>query len=116
MHLRLMNQSNHGVDTPVSAGTMILFSQIPHEYLALVWPIAVGFSLTSKSWGDVVIDALSNISFDREVFDRLVLQPSRKKMIQALVKHTSGFHDVVEGKGEGTVFLLYGKVSAFFAQ
>ncbi|KAL7542096.1 hypothetical protein ACHAXR_013216 [Thalassiosira sp. AJA248-18] len=95
----------------VSAGTMILFSQVPVEYLALVWPTTVGFSLTSKSWGDVVIDGLKDIAFDQDVFDRLVLSDSRKRMIKALVKHTSsksGFHDLVEGKGEGTVFLLYG--------
>jgi len=92
-------------------GGMILFRQIPEEYLALVWPTTVGFSLTSKSWGDVIIDGLTNITFNPEVFDLLVLPHARKRMIKALVKHTSvsGFHDLVEGKGEGTCFLLHGQ-------
>jgi len=112
----LVNQSKGGSATSetegaVSAGGMILFSQIPAEYLALVWPTTVGFSLTSKSWGDVIIDGLKDITFDPDVFDRLVIPDSRKRMIKALVKHThaSGFHDLVAGKGEGTVFLLYGQ-------
>jgi hypothetical protein len=93
-------------------GDMILFSQIPDEYLALAWPTLVGFSLTSKSWGDVIIDGLKEIEFDESIFERLVLPDNRKQMIKALVKHTScaegGFRDLVKGKGEGTVFLLYG--------
>jgi hypothetical protein len=93
-------------------GDMILFSQIPEEYLSLAWPTLVGFSLTSKSWGDVIVDGLKEIDFDESIFERLVLPDTRKQMIKALVKHTScakgGFRDLVKGKGEGTVFLLYG--------
>ena len=95
----------------VNTGDMILFSRIPDEYLALAWPNLAGFSLTAKSWGDVIIDGLADITFDPEVFDRLVLPQSRKRMIQALVKNTNidgGFHDLVKGKGEGLVLLLYG--------
>jgi len=95
-----------------SPGGMIVFHQIPEEYLALVWPTTVGFSLTSKSWGDIIIDGLKDIAFDPEVFDLLVLPQSRKRMIKALVKHTNandGFHDLVQGKGEGTCFLLHGE-------
>jgi hypothetical protein len=95
-----------------TAGGMILFNKIPDEYLTLVWPIAIGFSFTSKAWGDVIVDGLQLITFDSNLFERLVLPDSRKHMIKALVKHTGGigFHDLVEGKGEGTVFLLYGPV------
>ncbi|KAL3774378.1 hypothetical protein ACHAW5_009075 [Stephanodiscus triporus] len=94
----------------VTASGMILFSKIPNEYLTLVWPTTVGFSFTSKAWGDVIVDGLKFITFDPNLFERLVLPDTRKRMIKALVKHTSasGFHDLVEGKGEGTVFLLYG--------
>jgi hypothetical protein len=91
---------------------MILFSKIPDEYLTLVWLTTVGFSFTSKAWGDVILDGLKIITFDLNVFERLVLPDACKRIIKALVKHTSasGFYDLVEGKGEGTVFLLYGPV------
>ena len=110
-HLKLADAKEHR--SSPSSGDMLLFSQIPEEYLALAWPTLVGFSLTSKSWGDVTIDGLKEIDFDESIFERLVLPDSRKQMIKALVKHTAcaegGFRDLVEGKGEGTVFLLYGE-------
>lgn len=118
LHLRLVDNrrtgaaggESKGAGGDVSAGSMVLFSEIPKDYLPFVWPTTVGFSLTSKAWGDVVIGGLKGIIFDPAVFDLLVLPPSRKRMIKALVKHTSssGFHDLVQGKGEGTCFLLYG--------
>mmetsp|Transcript_19687 Transcript_19687/g.38967 ORF Transcript_19687/g.38967 Transcript_19687/m.38967 type:complete len:537 (+) Transcript_19687:3-1613(+) len=117
MHLRSMDQDNaikmgqHDSAQSVSSGEMILFSQIPDEFCAMTWPNLIGFSLTSKSWGDVAIDGLNEIHFDKDIFDRLVLADKIKRMIKALVKHTNadaGFHDLVKGKGEGTVFLLYG--------
>eukprot|EP00804_Cyclotella_cryptica_P007578 CCRYP_010666-RA/>CCRYP_010666-RA protein AED:0.06 eAED:0.06 QI:1072/1/1/1/0.66/0.5/4/655/681 len=113
LYLRSKQQNKiSGSSTPENTGDMVLFSQVPHEYLPLVWPSLVGFSLTNKSWGDVLLDGIKDIQFDPEIFDRLFLPESRKRMIKALIKHTNvegGFHDLVAGKGEGTVFLLYGE-------
>lgn len=96
---------------------MVLFDVIPDDFLELVWPCVIGFSLTAKAWGDCLVDGLQDISFSEDVFDRLVLPEDRKRLIQALVKHSSpkhegpnkhNFQDLIKGKGEGTVFLLYG--------
>eukprot|EP00574_Skeletonema_japonicum_P012330 CAMPEP_0201718278 /NCGR_PEP_ID=MMETSP0593-20130828/3826_1 /ASSEMBLY_ACC=CAM_ASM_000672 /TAXON_ID=267983 /ORGANISM="Skeletonema japonicum, Strain CCMP2506" /LENGTH=942 /DNA_ID=CAMNT_0048208537 /DNA_START=9 /DNA_END=2834 /DNA_ORIENTATION=+ len=112
LHMKMKEYKLH-LKLADAKGDMVLFSQIPEEYLALHWPTLVGFSLTSKSWGDVTIDGLKEIEFDKSIFERLVLPDSRKQMIRALVKHTScvegGFRDLVKGKGEGTVFLMYGE-------
>lgn len=112
-HQSAVDGRRNKVSDSVPAGSMILFSKIPAEYMAMVWPFMIGFSLTAKSWGDIIIDGLRDIIFDPDVFSRLVLPKSRKIMIKALVKHTccaeGGFRDLVEGKGEGTVFLLYGE-------
>jgi SpoVK/Ycf46/Vps4 family AAA+-type ATPase len=52
---------------------------------------------------------LYEIEFREETFDRLVLPASQKRMIKALVRHSSdSFQDIVAAKGEGSVFLLYG--------
>lgn len=92
-----------------SDSSMILFDNVPEDYLHMTWPATIGFSFTSKSWGDVLVDGLSDIQFDQTVFDKLVLPPARKRMIKALVSHsTDTFSDIVSGKGEGSVFLLYG--------
>merc|ERR1712157_94575 len=74
--------------------------------------MVVGFSLTAKAWGDVLVDGLEQIKFQENIFNHLVLSEKRKMMVKALVRHSSSnnntFCDLVEGKGEGTVFLLYG--------
>lgn len=98
------------------ANGLILFDQVPDDMLEFVWPSVVGFSLTAKAWGDVLVDGLEEIEWQEGIFDRLVVPDNRKQMVKALVRHscsssgTEGvkFHDLVPGKGEGTVFLLYG--------
>lgn len=91
---------------------LILFDKVPDDYLEMVWPMVVGFSLTAKAWGDVLVDGLEQIKFQENIFNHLVLPEKRKMMVKALVRHSSSnsntFCDLVEGKGEGTVFLLYG--------
>jgi hypothetical protein len=95
--------------------TMVLFDRIPDDFLEFVWPSVIGFSLSTKAWGDCLVDGLEDIAFAEDVFERLVLPESRKRLVKALVKHSSGsvggthgFHDLIAGKGEGIVFLLYG--------
>lgn len=88
---------------------ILLFDRVPEDYLEMTWPAVVGFSFTSKAWGDVLVDGLHDINFQEEAFDRLVLPASRKRMVRAVVRHSSdSFHDVISGKGEGSVFLLHG--------
>mmetsp|Transcript_30278 Transcript_30278/g.73700 ORF Transcript_30278/g.73700 Transcript_30278/m.73700 type:complete len:1058 (-) Transcript_30278:143-3316(-) len=93
---------------------MILFDYVPDSLLEFTWPLVLGFSLAAGCWGDCLVDGLEDIQFQSEVFDRLVLPSSRKRLVQALVKHNGqdsgmAFHDLIAGKGEGTVFLLHGK-------
>ena len=106
------------------SGGMMLFDTIPDDYLEMVWPCVIGFSLTAKAWGDCLVDGLEDIQFSKDIFDRLVLPDNRKRLIKALVKHSShisnsnvgagnvqpkySFQDLIQGKGEGSVFLLYG--------
>lgn len=87
----------------------LFLKSIPLFLMDLTWPTLTGFSFTSKLWGDVLVDGLFPIEFSESTFDRLVLPASRKRMIKALVRHSSdSFNDIVSGKGAGTVFLLYG--------
>ena len=91
------------------ATTMILLDKIPNNLLEMTWPAVIGFSFTSNTWGEVLIDGLSEIKFNESAFDNLVLPQSRKRMVKALVRHSnSAFTDIVSDKGEGSVFLLYG--------
>jgi len=88
---------------------MIIFDKIPSKFIAMTWPAVVGFSFSCKSWGDILVDGISKINFDKSTFDKLVLPSARKRMIKALVRHSNtSFSDIISGKGEGSVFLLYG--------
>lgn len=86
--------------------------KIPKEQLALTWPTVAGFSFSCKAWGEVMVSGLSKINFDDNAFDQLVLDESKKRLIQALVaNHKSGgkaFTDIITGKGAGKIFLLHG--------
>jgi hypothetical protein len=110
------NQYQTKNESDVDDEGMVLFDAIPEDYLEFVWPCVIGFSLTAKAWGDCLVDGLEDILFSEDVFDRLVLPEDRKRLIKALVKNSSpkasgdahNFQDLIKGKGEGTVFLLYG--------
>ena len=109
MRQQQQQEDKKNASSPDAHDNMILFNTVPEEYLTMTWPAAVGFSFTSKTWGDVLVDGLEEIKFEEATFDRLVLPPARKRMIKALVRHSSdSFSDIVSGKGEGSVFLLYG--------
>ncbi len=115
LHLRSTKQENgsaaSGNEAPKARNEdgLILFDQVPLDLLDMVWPFVIGFSLTTRGWGDILVDGLEEIKWQEDVFDRLVLPEKRKTMVKALVRHGSdSFHDLIQGKGEGTVFLLYG--------
>jgi len=89
---------------------------IEDEDLYRTWPTVAGFSFSAKTWGEIVIQNLSEIEFDDDAYDRLVLQPEKKSLIQALVEDNKafqevdkiGFTDIITGKGGGVIFLLHG--------
>jgi len=109
---------------------LLLPSPLPASLALLTWPVVPGFSFTSKTWGVAQVAGLRPIRFQEEAFSRLVMPPQRKRLIEALVlSHVrqnqqqqkqgadgtssvcgrSATHtDVMEGKGEGSILLLYG--------
>ena len=93
----------------IDESTHLFLKSVPSYLVDLTWPTLTGFSFTSKLWGDVLVDGLFPIKFTESTFDQLVLPASRKRMIKALVRHSSDtFNDIVSGKGAGVIFLLYG--------
>ena len=53
--------------------------------------------------------SIGSIDFDASAFRQLVLPEERKQLIKALVQFSGDtFADIIRGKGEGSVFLLYG--------
>jgi hypothetical protein len=77
--------------------------------LACCSPYVYGFSFAVKQWCEMQVDQVSPASYRDDAFDRVVLDSSRKRIIQALVSSDLGkFSDIIEGKGGGCIFLLAG--------
>ena len=112
LHMRALKQASAATDNSSSGALdegMILFDSIPRDYLDMTWPAVIGFSFASKVWGDILVEGLHEIRFNRDAFENLVLPAARKRMVKALVRNSSdAFSDIISGKGEGSVFLLYG--------
>ncbi|KAF4448331.1 P-loop containing nucleoside triphosphate hydrolase protein [Fusarium austroafricanum] len=72
-----------------------------------------GYSLRENKWGNFEVDFISDISYDSNAFDALILPDDQKQHLLSLVRtHEDDsffFGDLVKGKGTGTTFLLYGE-------
>jgi hypothetical protein len=85
--------------------------------LFTVSPWVQGFSFYAKQWGEFYFDSIKPIAFNDQAFESLVLPETStvngldtKEMIRSLVEQasTNDYKDLIEGKGEGLIFLLHG--------
>jgi hypothetical protein len=94
-----------------SAGIRV-YSMVTPRSLLICWPAVVAYSLTMKQWGHVLIDGLRPVEPDQSAWDQVVLPFETKEMLLSMTSVPKAprykFHDVVETKGSGVLFLLYG--------
>lgn len=77
--------------------------------LHMTWPFLQGFSFAAKQWGEMYVKNMSDIKFDSDAFDYLVLDETKKELAKALITNTDiGFTDIISGKSGGCIFLLHG--------
>ncbi|CZS83054.1 unnamed protein product [Fusarium graminearum] len=92
--------------------SLYLWDNVPNEFLVFCWPALVGFSFTAKAWGFVLADGLSDINFQNQAFDKLVLSQERKQIIRAVVRCGTlkevNTQDLISTKQGGLIFLLHG--------
>jgi hypothetical protein len=88
-------------------------SQIQNLQEDQLWqtdPYVLGFSFVTKQWGKFPVAQISNIEFRDNAYDQLVLDAEKKHLVRALVQdNSSGFADIISGKGGGCIFLLHGE-------
>jgi hypothetical protein len=86
------------------------FASVEESRLWMCPPWIEGFSFKTKQWGRFALSRVSDISFRDEAFDQLVLASDKKELVRSLVlDSSSGFQDIIEGKGGGCIFLLHGE-------
>ncbi|KAJ5081297.1 hypothetical protein NUU61_009561 [Penicillium alfredii] len=87
--------------------------EFSEEELLVASPVVLGFAFSEKLWLEFTISGISDIEWNADAFDSLVLPNNQKAIVKALVEsHT--FHaaenidDVIQGKGKGLVAVLHG--------
>ncbi|KAJ3358891.1 hypothetical protein GGF32_009902 [Allomyces javanicus] len=103
------NQQQNGLDL-LTANDFDPAKWTDLDYLRMP-PVVYGFSLAKKAWGEMLVDEVVEIEFDPHVYDQLVLPSDTKELVKGLVEsHEAGglVGDVIEGKGQGLIFLLHG--------
>ncbi|KAH8724359.1 P-loop containing nucleoside triphosphate hydrolase protein [Phaeosphaeriaceae sp. PMI808] len=71
-----------------------------------------GFSLTHKRWCRMAVEAIEDVRWNVQAFQKLVIDEDRRQLIHALVKahrnDENTFDDIIANKGQGLVGLLSG--------
>lgn len=67
------------------------------------------FSFECKKWGKITMENISDINFDDNSYDQLVLDETKKSILKALILNSKySFTDIISGKSGGCIFLLHG--------
>jgi hypothetical protein len=88
--------------------------EFSEEELLIASPVVLGFAFGEKLWLEFTVSGISDIIYNDEAFDTLVLPENQKDIIKALVS-SHAFHahksidDIISGKGRGLVAVLHGK-------
>ena len=84
----------------------------PADPFLLLLPRTVnGFNMHNKKWEELDVARISEVSWNKEAFESLVVEPTTKTLIKALVmqqlEEEKGT-DLIAGKGQGLIVLLHG--------
>lgn len=91
-----------------------LFSaeQPPADPFPLLLPATInGFNMRNKKWEELDMDRISDVCWNTEAFDNLVIDDTTRKLIKALVMRqleADKGTDLIAGKGQGLIILLHG--------
>lgn len=107
------NRPPQRADSKCKQYDIIKPSSQPDDLTLLLCPQAVhGYCLRDKVWKSFNVNQLLHVQSRKNAWDRLVLDPEYKDIVQAMVASyvdkTPGLDDLVAGKGAGLVALLHG--------
>ncbi|KAH0841050.1 putative AAA family ATPase [Fonsecaea pedrosoi] len=87
--------------------------EFTEEELLIASPVVLGFAFGEKLWLEFTVSGISDVVFNDQAFESLVLPDNHKSIVKALVSsHTFQAHksidDIISGKGRGLVAVLHG--------
>ena len=84
----------------------------PADPFPLLLPATInGFNMRNKKWEELDVDRISDVCWNTEAFDNLVIDDTTRKLIKALVMRqleADKGTDLIAGKGQGLIILLHG--------
>ncbi|KAM6522120.1 hypothetical protein FALCPG4_011808 [Fusarium falciforme] len=99
-------------DKDAEANTTPQRPPLTEDQLLMTYPMVRGYSLKNKRWMEFFIDDVSEVKFNDQAFESLVLPKDQKDLILAFaesqVKYKNVFDDIISGKGKGIIMLLSG--------
>lgn len=81
------------------------------QFILLLPPKIKGFNLVRKKWYDLVVDRIRDVEWNKEAFQKVVVDGKSKDLIRALISNQLSSEvstDLIEGKGNGLIMLLHG--------
>jgi hypothetical protein len=82
------------------------------DFLALLPPEIHGFDLANKAWKLIQVERLTDVTWNKDAFSRLVAPSETKELIEAAVMahghRLTPAPDIIGGKGQGLLILLHG--------
>ncbi|KAI1820846.1 hypothetical protein F4861DRAFT_521315 [Xylaria intraflava] len=84
------------------------------KFELLLPPTIKGFNMNRKKWYDLAADRVNDVNWNKEAFQKIVMNRKAKDLIQALVSNQLAAEtnklsaDLIEGKGNGLILLLHG--------
>ncbi len=87
--------------------------EFSEEELLISSPVVLGFAFGEKLWLEFTVSGISDVVFNDQAFESLVLPENHKSIVKALVSsHAFQAHlnidDIISGKGRGLVAVLHG--------
>ena len=84
----------------------------PADPFPLLLPATInGFNMRNKKWEELDVARISDVCWNTEAFDNLVVDDTTRKLIKALVirqLEADKGTDLIAGKGQGLIILLHG--------
>lgn len=86
----------------------VVIPDLTDDEVLLSSPVVLGFAFADKQWLEFKVSGISDIKWNDQAWDSLVLEPETKDLIQALVTSRKNnasktIDDVIQGKGKGLV-------------
>lgn len=98
--------------TPQDAFSGKKIEKLSDDSKLLCPPYIGGYALNEKRWMTLVVNSVSDITFNEVAFSDLKLPDEHKDLILGLASshrsHRNDIDDLIEGKGRGILVLLYG--------